>query len=99
MSQSEDTVEFSKKKKKNDKEKGRKKKRRKKKNPVVPSFNYKGNRIQREFNLNVIEDMEVLIPLIQKGVISRATRAVKNMIKDLQKRNKLIKIAGKSPAG
>ena len=99
MSQSEDTVEFSKKRKRNDKEKGRKKKRRKKKKPVVPSFNYKGNRTQREFNLNVIEDMEVLIPLIQKGVISRATRAVKNMIEDLQKRNKLIKIADKSPAG
>ena len=43
--------------------------------------------------------MEVLIPLIQKGSISRATKLVKNMIEDLQKRNKLIKIANKSPAG
>ena len=43
--------------------------------------------------------MEVLINLIQKGSLSRATKAVKNMIEDLQKRNKLIKIAGKSPAG
>ena len=43
--------------------------------------------------------MEVLIHLIQKGSISRATKAVKNMIEDLQKRNKLTKIADKSPAG
>ena len=42
--------------------------------------------------------MEVLIPLIQKGSISHATKAVKNIIEDLQKRNKLIKIADKSPA-
>ena len=69
------------------------------KKPAVPSFNYKGNRIQHELNLNLIEDMEVLIPLIQKGSISRVTKAVKNMIEDLQKRNKLIKIADKSPVG
>ena len=43
--------------------------------------------------------MEVLIPLIQKGSISRATKAVKKKIVDLQKKNKLIKIVGKSPAG
>ena len=43
--------------------------------------------------------MKVLIPLIQKGSISRATKAVKNMIEDLQKRSKLIKIADKSLAG
>ena len=42
--------------------------------------------------------MEVLIHLIQKGSISCATWAVTYMIKDLQKRNKLIKIADKSPA-
>ena len=35
------------------------------------------------FNVNLIEDMEVLIHLIQKGSISRATKAVKNMIEDL----------------
>ena len=43
--------------------------------------------------------MEVLIPLIQKGSISRATKAFKNMIAHLQKRNKLIKIADNTPAG
>ena len=59
---------------------------------MVPSFNNKGNIIQHEFNLNLTEDMEVLIHLIQKGSISRATKAVKNMIDDLQKRNKLIKL-------
>ena len=69
------------------------------KKPVVPSFNNKGNIIQHEFNLNLTEDMEVLIHLIQKGSISRATKAVKNMIEDLQKRNKLIKIAEKFPVG
>ena len=43
--------------------------------------------------------MEVLIPLIQKGSISRATKAFKNMIAHLQERNKLIKIADNTPAG
>ena len=43
--------------------------------------------------------MEVLIPLIQKGSISRGTKAFKNMIAHLQKRNKLIKIADNTPAG
>ena len=43
--------------------------------------------------------MEVLIPFIQKGSISRATKAFKNMIAHLQKRNKLIKIADNTPAG
>ena len=42
--------------------------------------------------------MEVLIPLIRKGSISRATKAVKNMTEDLQRRNKLMKIADKSLA-
>ena len=59
---------------------------------MVPSFNNKGNIIQHEFNLNLTEDMEVLIHLIQKGSISRATKAVENMIDDLQKINKLIKL-------
>ena len=62
------------------------------KNLAVPSFNYKDNRIQHDFNLNLRRDMEVLIHLIQKGSISRATKAVKNMIEDLQKRIKLIKL-------
>ena len=119
MSESEDTVEFSKKRKRNDEEEGQdqvlsfpelkscfdkkfedinekkfpvetKHLAKRINKPAVPSINYKGNRIQHEFNLNLIEDMEVLIRLIQKSSISRATKAVKNMIADLQKRNKLI---------
>ena len=35
--------------------------------------------------------MEVSIPLIQKGSISRATEAFKNMIADLQKETNLSK--------
>ena len=33
--------------------------------------------------------MQALIPLIQKGSISRATKAVKNMIADLQRETNL----------
>ena len=53
------------------------------KKPAVSSFNYKGNIIQHELNLNLIEDIEILIHLIQKGSISRATKAVKNIIEGL----------------
>ena len=110
MSESEDTVEFSKKRKRNDEEEGQdqvlsfrklksyfdkkfqdinekfsvetKHLAKKFKKATVPSFNYKGNRIQHEFNLNLIEDMEVLIPCIQKGSIISVTKAVKNIIED-----------------
>ena len=41
--------------------------------------------------------MQALISPIRKGSISRATKDVKNMIEDLQKRSKLMKIADKSP--
>ena len=44
---------------------------------MVPSFSYKGNITKHEFNLNFIEDMEVLTHLIKKGSISCATKAVK----------------------
>ena len=53
------------------------------KKPAVPPFNYKGNIIQHVLNMNLIEYMEVLTHFIQKGSISRATKAVKNMIEDL----------------
>ena len=42
--------------------------------------------------------MELLIHLIKKGSMSCVTEAVKNRIEDLQKRNKLTKIADKSLA-
>ena len=127
MSESEVTVELSKKRKRNEEEEGQdqvlsfrelklyfdkkfedknktfspetKHLAKRLKKPAGPSFNYKGTRIQHEFKLNLTENMEVLIPLIRKGPISRTTKAVKNMIDDLEKRNKLMKISGKSPPG
>ena len=66
---------------------------------MVSSFNYKGNRIQHEFNSSLIENIEVLIHLIQKGSMSRASKGVKNRVEDFNKRNKLIKTTDKSPAG
>ena len=47
------------------------------KKPSVPSFNYKDNIVQHEFNLNLVEDMAVLIHLIQKGSISVLLRQLK----------------------
>ena len=85
MSQSEDTVEFSKKRKRNDEEEEQdqvlsfreqkfyfdkkfedinekfsvetKQLAKRIKKPAVPSFNCKSNRIQYDFNLNLIEDL------------------------------------------
>ena len=69
------------------------------KKPVASSFKYKGNKYQYEFNNELLENIEDLLVLIAVGSITRSTELVNEMKDNLTKRNKLIKIADKSPAG
>ena len=69
------------------------------KKPVASSFKFKGNKYQYDFNNELLENIEDLLELIEVGSITRSTELVNEMKCNLTKRNKLIKIADKSPAG
>ena len=60
---------------------------------------YRGNEIQHKFNLELIQSLEELKLLVERGSITRSTKRIKDIISSVQKRNKCIKFADKSPAG
>ena len=62
-------------------------------------FKFKGNQIQFQFNRKLSDDIEDVIDLIQEGSVSRSSKLLKTMKADLVKRNKLIRMADRSPAG
>lgn len=62
-------------------------------------FKFKGNQVQHEFNMKLAEDIEDVIDLIKEGSVSRSTKRLTNMKLEIVKRNKLIKMADRSPAG
>ena len=62
-------------------------------------FKFKGNQIQFEFNQKLSEDLDDVIDLIQDGSVSRSSKRLGNIKQELLKRNKLIKMADRSPAG
>ena len=59
------------------------------------SFKYKSNEKQVEFNKEIQEDIEDVLKDITS---SRQRKKIKNVIQKLTERNKLIKIADRSPA-
>ena len=62
-------------------------------------FKYRGNKVQYNFNNNLVQSLEDLRILIQDGSITRSSKRVDAMINDIKKRNKCIRFADKSPAG
>lgn len=62
-------------------------------------FKFKGNQIQFEFNQKLVEDLEDVIDLIKEGSVSRSTKRLAGIKLEITKRNKLIKMADRSPAG
>jgi len=63
------------------------------------SFKFKGNQDQFEFNTEILEQVEEIEYLHKQGSSSRFTKRVKILKADLEKRNKLIRMADRSPAG
>jgi len=64
-----------------------------------PSLKYIGNQKQLEFNMSIAEGLEEVEKLHKQGSFSRFSRKIKALQADIQKRNKLIRIADRSPAG
>lgn len=62
-------------------------------------FKYDSNRVQNDFNNNLKEDLQDVLDLIEVGSQKRTTDLVKKVIKDIEYRNKLIRMADKSPGG
>ena len=67
---------------------------------ALNTFNYKGNRVQFEFNLNVLDQIETASKNLRAGKVSSATSDLEEAETELiDKRNKLVRFADKSPAG
>lgn len=69
-----------------------------KKEPEL-SFKFKGNKKQYEFNESIRRDLETLGDLIKQGSKHRSTKMLQEIVSNIEKRNKLIKIADRSIVG
>ena len=62
-------------------------------------FRYKSNQIQFDFNESICDKGDTIFKLIKNGSQKRASKLAKSIKEDIEKRNKLLKIADKSIAG
>ena len=62
-------------------------------------FKLKGNKIQHEFNVASIDCLEKVSKYLLGGDLSKANAELEQQILLIQKRNKLIRFADKSPGG
>lgn len=66
---------------------------------AVGSFKFKGNKIQFEFNSSVLDGLDLAIKSLSSGDFTKTNTELEKLKKNVQKRNKLIRFADKSPAG
>ena len=69
------------------------------KKEVSLSFRNKGNKQQYEFNLEQLAKLEEAKSLLEIGSVRRLTKKIDEVISDIQKRNKLIRLADRSAGG
>ena len=69
------------------------------KKEVSLSFGNKGNKQQYEFNLEQLAKLEEAKSLLEIGSVRRLTKKIDEVISDIQKRNKLIRLADRSAGG
>ena len=69
------------------------------KKEVSLSFRNKGNKQQYEFNLEQLAKLEEAKTLLEIGSVRRLTKKIDEVISDIQKRNKLIRLADRSAGG
>ena len=62
-------------------------------------FKYKSNKTQFEFNSKICEKLDETLELLDDGAKARPRKKLKAIREELKKRNKLIRIADRSPAG
>ena len=62
-------------------------------------FRFKGNKMQFQFNSDLLETVEDAIDLFRQGSSKRLEKKLKGLRKSLEKRNKLLKLADRSSAG
>ena len=63
------------------------------------SFNFKGNKVQYEFNSSLLDVIDGVVDNISRGNLSAANSELERVKSLIAKRNKLIRFADKSPAG
>ena len=63
------------------------------------SFNFKGNKVQYEFNSSLLDVIDGIVNNISRGNLSPAISQLERVKTLITKRNKLIRFADKSPAG
>ena len=61
------------------------------------SFNFKGNKVQYEFNSSLLDAIDGVIKSISKGNLSAANSELERVKTLIDKRNRLIRFADKSP--
>ena len=63
------------------------------------AFKFKGNKLQFEFNVGLLDVLNGAIENLNEGDLSSVNSSIKSAISLLEKRNKAIRFADKSPAG
>ena len=63
------------------------------------SFKFRGNRVQFEFNNDILDSVDKCSKALLEGDLSEASAILQSLTTKLNKRNKLIRFADKSPAG
>ena len=63
------------------------------------NFCYKSNQIEFDFNENICDKVETIVKLIKNRSQKRASKLAKSIKEDIEKWNKLLKIANKLIAG
>ena len=63
------------------------------------SFQFKGNKLQFEFNSSLLDSINIAFDHLHEGDLSGVNKELENVKASLNKRNKVIRFADKSPAG
>ena len=62
-------------------------------------FNFQGNEMQHYFNVKLVKELENISFLVSKGSVSRVKKKIYKLVEEVQRRNKLMKLADRSHAG
>lgn len=55
--------------------------------------------MQHQFTIKLVEELEHIKFIVSEGSVSRVKKKMYKLVEEVQRRNKLIKLAARSPAG